>query len=623
MQQSEFFWLGSGTEDSNLPAAPFFGCFFIKNQVYYRYRGCGRRKTRTHRKECGEMSNTGKQKKISIGVEDFKEIIDRNGYFVDKTLMIKKLIESNAKVTLFMRPRRFGKTLNQLMIRRFFEDEITEKGEKVDNGYLFDGLKIAECGEEIMRHQQQYPVIFVSLKSAKQPKYEMAYGALADEVYHEFMRHRYVLQSDALLPIEKERYENLLNRRADEKEVAKAFAFLSECLYKYHGKNTIILIDEYDVPLENAYFEGFYDKMIKFIRSLFESALKTNPYLEKSVITGCLRISKESIFTGLNNLETDSVLHTRYGDSFGFTQEEVEELLAYYGLSETLDEVKKWYDGYLFNEFEIYNPWSILKYVNDRKDHVTEFALPYWSNTSSNSIVREMVGEADEDAKEDLETLINGGAIEKQVHEDITYGDIHQSQDNLWSFLFFTGYLKKVGERKDVTGEKLYLTMKIPNTEVKTIYRESISYWFEQRMKETDRSPLKHALETGDCEAAENFINEQLFHAISYYDYAENFYHGFMTGLLVNIGGYRVKSNRESGTGRPDIVMTESKYRGRAMILELKISDTMQGMEKKCREGLAQIEAGGYDKPLEEDDYQPILRYAICFFKKKCMVKKA
>ena len=567
------------------------------------------------------MNKQEKLKKISIGVEDFKEIIDKDGYFVDKTLMIKKMIESNAKVTLFTRPRRFGKTLNQFMIRRFFEDERTEKGEKIDNGALFDGLAITKCGEEILSHQQQYPVIFLTLKSAKQPTYEMAYGALADEIYNEFMRHRYVLQSDALLPIEKERYENLLNRRADEKEVAKAFAFLSECLFKYHGKNTIILIDEYDVPLENAYFRGFYDKMIDFIRSLFESALKTNPYLERSVITGCLRISKESIFTGLNNLKVDSVLRTEYGDSFGFTESEVEAMLAYYNLQEELPEVKQWYDGYLFNDIEIYNPWSIVNYVYDHDRKITQFALPYWSNSSSNSIIREMVGEADADAKHDLETLINGGTIEKQVHEDITYGDIHQTQDNLWNFLFFTGYLKKVGERKE--GNNLKLEMKIPNIEIATIYENSISYWFEQRIKQTDRSPLVRALETGDCEAAEDFINEQLFQTISYYDYAENFYHGFMAGLLLNIGGYLVRSNRESGNGRPDIVMTESKFRGRAMILELKISDTMQGMEKKCEEALTQIEAQQYAVPLAEDCYQPILKYAICFFKKRCMVKKA
>ena len=566
------------------------------------------------------MSDT-KKKKISIGVEDFKEIIDKDGYFVDKTLMIKKLSESNAKVTLFMRPRRFGKTLNQFMIRRFFEDEITEKGEKVDNGYLFDGLAVTECGEEIMQHHQQHPVIFLTLKSAKQPTYALAYMELKKRISEEYKRHRYVLQGGILTADEKAHFEAVCSIMDDDSLYTDALEFLAMCLAKYHGKQTIILVDEYDVPLENAYFRGFYDEMIDFIRFLFESALKTNPYLEKGVITGCLRISKESIFTGLNNLETDSVLHTRYGDSFGFTQEEVEAMLAYYDLNEQLDEVKKWYDGYLFNNFEIYNPWSLLKYVNDRKDHVTEFALPYWSNTSSNSIVREMVGEADELAKADLETLMAGGTIEKPVHEDITYGDIHQSQDNLWNFLFFTGYLKKVGERKE--GNNLKLEMKIPNIEIATIYENSISYWFDQRMKATDRSPLKYALEAGDCEAAENFISEQLFHAISYYDYAENFYHGFMAGLLVNIGGYLVRSNRESGNGRPDIVMTESKFKGRAMILELKISDTLKDMEKKCEEALTQIEEQQYAVPLEEDGYQPIFKYAICFFKKGCIVRKA
>ena len=508
-------------------------------------------------------------KKLPVGVDSFKKLRREDCYYVDKTGLLADLMAIWGEANLFTRPRRFGKTLNQFMIRRFFEDERTEKGEKVDNAYLFDGLKIAECGEEILKHQQQYPVIFLTLKSAKQPNFEMAYGALADEIYNEFMRHRYVLQSDALLPIEKERYENLLNRRADEKEVAKAFAFLSECLFKYHGKNTIILIDEYDVPLENAYFRGFYDKMIDFIRSLFESALKTNPYLERSVITGCLRISKESIFTGLNNLKVDSVLRTEYGDSFGFTESEVEAMLAYYNLQEELPEVKQWYDGYLFNDIEIYNPWSIVNYVYDHDRKITQFALPYWSNSSSNSIIREMVGEADAGAKRDLETLINGGTIEKQVHEDITYGDIYQTQDNLWNFLFFTGYLKKISERKDESGETLYLSMAIPNTEIKTIYKNSIAYWFEQRIKQTDRSPLVRALETGDCEAAEDFINEQLFQTISYYDYAENFYHGFMAGLLVNIGGYRVKSNRESGNGRPDIVMQTVQVRkGSVIILE-------------------------------------------------------
>ena len=567
------------------------------------------------------MNQQEKRKKIAIGVEDFKEIIDKDGYFVDKTLMIKKLIESRAKVTLFTRPRRFGKTLNQFMIRRFFEDERTRSGERIDNGHLFDGLKIAECGGEILSHRQQYPVIFLSLKSAKQPNFQEAYKKLCRGIAEEFRRHQYLLEGKSLADDQKILFKKIMTEQADYGEYNDALKFLSECLWQYHGKNTIILIDEYDVPLENAYFEGFYDKMIKFIRSLFESALKTNPYLEKSVITGCLRISKESIFTGLNNLKVDSVLRTEYGDSFGFTESEVEAMLAYYNLQEELTEVKRWYDGYLFNDIEIYNPWSIINYIYDRDRKITKFALPYWSNTSSNSIIREMVGEADQEAKADLETLINGGTIEKPVHEDITYGDIHQSQDNLWNFLFFTGYLKKVGEQKE--GNNLKLAMKIPNIEIATIYENSISYWFEQRMKETDRSPLVHALETGDCEAAENFISEQLFHTISYYDYAENFYHGFMAGLLVNIGGYLVRSNRESGNGRPDIVMTESKFRGRAMILELKISDTIKDMEKKCEEALTQMEEQKYESSLEEDCYQPILKYAVCFFKKRCMVKKA
>ena len=570
------------------------------------------------------MRNTEKRKKISIGVEDFKTLIDWNGYFVDKTLMIRDLIENHAMVTLFTRPRRFGKTLNQFMIRRFFEDEITEKGEKVDNGYLFDGLAITRCGEEIMQHQQRYPVIFMSLKSAKQDSYDMAYASLIDEISKEFKRHAYLLQGESLSPKEKQEFQLVMDKEAQPIAYAKALGFLSECLTKYHGHKTIILIDEYDVPLENAYLHGFYDEMIGFIRSLFESALKTNPYLEKGIITGCLRISKESIFTGLNNLKVDSVLHTDYADSFGFTEAEVQEMLAYYDLSAELPEVKQWYDGYLFNQIEIYNPWSIINFVYDRDRKITQFALPYWSNSSSNSIIREMVGEADEEAKEDLETLINGGTIEKRVHEDITYGDIHQSQDNLWNFLFFTGYLKKISERKDAAGENLYLTMKIPNTEVKTIYQDSISYWFDQRMKATDRSPLLHALESGDCEAAEDFINRQLMETISYFDHAESFYHGFMAGLLTNIGGYRVKSNRESGSGRPDIVLqTPNIRKGRVIILELKLAESIADLEPAADRGLAQIEEQRYAAPFTSEGYPDVRKYAVSFYKKDCTLRKA
>ena len=326
----------------------------------------------------------------------------------------------------------------------------------------------------------------------------------------------------------------------------------------------------------------------------------------------------------MNNLKIDSVLHTDYADSFGFTEAEVEAMLAYYDLSEELPEVKRWYDGYLFADIEIYNPWSIINYVYDRDRKITQFALPYWSNSSSNSIIREMVGEADEEDRADLETLINGGAIEKRVHEDITYGDIHQSQDNLWNFLFFTGYLKKISERKDQSGENLYLSMMIPNTEVKTIYRDSITYWFDQRIKEIDRSPLRLALEAGDCQAAEDFISGQLMDTISYFDHAESFYHGFLLGLLTNIGGYRVKSNRESGNGRPDIVMqTVNIRKGRVMILELKIASSIADLEAACDRALEQIEEQRYAEPFQAEGYPDVKKYALSFYKKECMVKKA
>lgn len=568
------------------------------------------------------MSENVRKRAIAIGVEDFKEIIEKGSYYVDKTLMIEELIRSDSKVTLLTRPRRFGKTLNQSMIRRFFEDERKEDGALVDNSCLFDGLAISQCDEKVLGHKQQYPVISISLKSAKQGDFDMAYKCLADDIYREFVRHRYVLQGDKLLSIEKERYENLMNRKADMDEVAKSFAFLSECLAKYHGKNVFILIDEYDVPLENAYFEGFYDDMIKFIRSFFESALKTNPYLEKGIITGCLRISKESIFTGLNNLEVDSVLGVHYANRFGFTQEEVTTMAYYYGLEVKLDEIKRWYDGYRFGKYEIYNPWSIINYIKNATVDSEYLPRPYWSNTSSNNIVKEMVDDADDETKKDLETLMNGGTIEKIVHEDITYEDIHENMDNLWNFLFFTGYLKKEGERQEDT--EIYLSMSVPNLEVKSVYNNSISRWFEKKLEVTDRSSLIEAFEAGDCEAAAEFISEQLEETISYHDSSESYYHGFLAALLSGTKKYKADSNKESGNGRPDLIFKTKRIRnGRAMILELKKARSFNEMDRKCDEALQQIEDRRYEIDLRNEGYEDITKYGICFYKKECLIKKA
>ncbi|MCQ4637876.1 ATP-binding protein [Anaerovorax odorimutans] len=559
-------------------------------------------------------------KPLPIGYEDFKEVVDGNFYYIDKTHMIKSLLDEASKVSLFTRPRRFGKTLNLSMIRRFFELELDSKGNPIDNGYLFEGMKIQASGERYMSRQGQYPVIDLSLKSAKQPDFEMAYESLKDEIAKEYRRHALILDGDSLAEDEKERFRAVMERRADRIEYAKALEFLSKCLARYHEKQVIILIDEYDVPLENAYFKGFYDEMIDFIRSLFESALKTNGSLEFAVITGCLRISRESIFTGLNNLEIYSILGPRHASSFGFTEEEVREMLSYYELGDKYEELKEWYDGYRFGDLEIYNPWSIINYVKTATADYDAFPKPYWSNTSSNSIIRELVEEADPATRQEIERLIAGETIEKPVHEDITYGDIHESRDNLWNFLYFTGYLKKVGERQE--GDVSYLELAIPNVEIRSIYRNTILTWFDKKIEKADLTPLFTAIEDGDCEGVGNFLSDQLLDTISFYDYAENYYHGFLAGLLKTWQKYQVYSNRESGLGRSDLILKAPSVRGGAVILELKVTDKFQKMEQCCQQALAQIEEKDYEAGLREEGYSRIQKYGICFYRKECLVRK-
>lgn len=560
------------------------------------------------------------KKMIPVGYEDIRELIEHGFYYVDKTLMIKELLDNRAKVNLITRPRRFGKTLNQSMIRRFFELELDDNGRKIDNGYIFKDLKISACGESYLSWQGEYPVINLSLKSGKQPDYEMAYASLIDEIAKEYKRHSYILGTDKLTEEEKGRFRALMERRAGKLDNAKSLEFLSYCLSKFHQKNVIILIDEYDVPLENAYFAGFYDEMITFIRSLFESALKTNQGLEFAVVTGCLRISRESIFTGLNNLVIYSVLTPGYSDRFGFTEEEVKDMVSYYEIEEKFTELKEWYDGYCFGNTEIYNPWSIINYVKTATIDINAFPKAYWSNTSSNSIVRELVENADFETKKELESLIAGETIEKRVHEDITYGDIHESQDNLWNFLYFTGYLKSTGERQ--IGEDIFLELSIPNAEIRSIYRNMILTWYDKKVRRSDTTPLFRAIDSGDCEAFGDFISEQLLDTISFFDYAENYYHGFLTGLLKTSKKYSVWSNRESGTGRPDIILKTPSVRGSAVILELKITDDFSKMKDVCREALKQIEEKNYEAGLRTEGYSNIKKYGLCFYRKECLVMK-
>lgn len=560
------------------------------------------------------------KRRIPIGIENYREMIDGEYYYVDKTLLIKEILDHGSKVYLMTRPRRFGKTLGLSTIRTFFEDTRDEDGNKVDNVHYFDGKKIMDAGEKYTSHAGKYPVIKLSLKSAKQPDFDTAYQCLVAEIAGEFRRHNYVLTSGLLTEEEQKLYSMLMNQTAEYQHYATSIFLLSEYLERYHGKGAVILIDEYDVPLENAWFEGFYEPMVKFIRSIFESSLKTNDHLALAVVTGCLRISKESIFTGLNNLNVVSILSIGFGEYFGFTPEEVEEMLEFYEIDSYKEMAKRWYDGYLFGDEEVYNPWSVINFVYNMVDGSAKFAKPYWSNTSSNSIVRDLVERADSQVRKEIEHLIDGGIIEKPIHEDITYDTVYDSQDNLWNFLFFTGYLRKESERQE--GELQYLTMSIPNAEISYIYKNTILAWFDKKIRKTDMSPLIRALEEGDCETAGKFLSAQLMDTISFYDYQESYYHGFLAGILKCSNQYIVLLNREAGTGRSDLMLQETVFGGRGMILEIKVARKIKDMERLCDEALAQIEERQYEEELREEGYQEIIKYGVCFFKKGCLIKQ-
>ena len=569
-------------------------------------------------------------KKIGIGYEDYKRFIDDDMYYIDKTMLIADVIEKGGEVTLFTRPRRFGKTLALSMLQTFFELEYDYEGNVIDKRRYFEGKKIMNAPDKILSMMGKYPVIKLSLKSAKQNDYFTAFKKLRDEIIDEYKRHSYLWENDMLPENDREMLKKLSVPADDDKldteekkvvEIARystSLKTLSSALKQYHNKSVIILLDEYDVPLENAYYEGFYKEMVGFIRSLFESALKTNDALERGVITGCLRISKESIFTGLNHLEINSVYNNGFSEAFGFTQAETEAMLIDYGIADRIEEAKKWYDGYLFGETEIYNPWSIIRYVKGIAVDNEKYPKPHWPNTSSNLVIKELVWHATPEMKKELDILINGGTIEKRIHEDITYDDIHESEDNLWNFLFFTGYLKKVSERKD--GRDIYLTMKIPNEEIASIYENQISSWFEKQVNDTDRGVLNKAVLEGDTETIENYVSDLLAKSISVFDSDEAFYHGYFLSLLYGIPGYTAQPNREEGDGRPDIVLYPDRPRDPAIIFELKVRKKFNEMENGLNEAYDQIKTKKYEEGVLDDGYMGVKSYGICFCKKSCIV---
>ena len=559
------------------------------------------------------MLLTNGKKRIPIGYEDFKQLIDSGFYYVDKSMFIYELLHSGGQNNLITRPRRFGKTLNFSMLKYFFD--INEK----DNAYLFDGLKISEYYEELAMYRNTHPVITLSLKCAKQGNYREALRGLKYEIQRQFINNKFILDSDKLADEYKDEYKKILSM--DEDAVwSNSIQLLSICLKQYYGTKTIILIDEYDVPLEDAYFSGYYDEMVRFIRSLFESALKTNSALEFSVITGCLRISKESIFTGLNNLAVNSILSNKYSESFGFVQSEVDELMRYYNIEEKSQLMKKWYDGYLFGKSEVYNPWSVLNQVKEWSEDKDISAIPWWTNTSSNNIIRTLVSQADNETKDIIENLIHGGNVETVLKETVTYGDLTENNENIWSFLFFTGYLKikEIVKTGEVIGEPSIYSLVIPNLEIKSCYTDIIIQYFEIYKKAINKDNLYKALLGRNAQDFAEQITDLLRKTISYYDSTESFYHGLISGLLSGNVYYKVESNRETGDGRSDLVLYQQDVAQNAVILEFKVCGKNETADDAAKRALKQINDRDYASKAREDGYKNIIKYGVAFKGKMC-----
>lgn len=558
-------------------------------------------------------------KDLPVGISNFKDVIDENYYYVDKTMVLKDLIDQFGKVFFMLRPRRFGKSLLLSMVQTFFEDGRDGNGSPVDNSRYFEGAKILSCGDTYTKEMGKYPVIHMSLKDGAGDTAEDTKFLLREVIKLEFKRHNYVL--DSLDYDDRERFLRLSDGTAERQEYLISLKFLSGCLYAYHKKRVIVLIDEYDVPMEKAWNNGYYDEMVSFMRIFLSSGLKDNSAVGLGVVSGCLRIAKESIYTGLNNLSVISILNEEYDEYFGFTDDETAKLLLDYDLTDKEDEVKQWYDGYLFGNCNVYNPWSILNYVQQHKTNHDKLPAEYWSNTSSNDILRTLLQKASVYARDELEILLAGGAIEKRVHEDMTYEELdlppgENFEDNIWNILLFTGYLRLVSIRLEDTS--LYVKLCIPNAEVKEIFRNQISGWLKDRSAKLDGNLFGNILKSGDADGVKQFIGKELADTVSYMDSAEAFYHGFMAGLLQIVPQYKVLSNREAGEGRYDLVMVPVQD-DPLMIFELKYTKERKKMQDMAQAALEQIHEKKYDAPYM-DEYDEIVRYGICFCGKSLRV---
>ncbi len=554
---------------------------------------------------------------ILIGGESFREIRERDCFYVDKTDLLEELLASvPPKVSLITRPRRFGKTLTMSMLRDFFDIQ-------KDSRDIFKGLKVAHNKELCDEWMNKHPVVFLSLKYVEGKNFDHAVAQFASLISRVCTEHSYLNDSAGVTAADKQEISELIFKQADVTALENSLLTLCRALQNHWGKPVILLIDEYDVPLACAQQNGYYHEMVSFIRNMLGAALKTNEALQFAILTGCLRIAKESIFTGLNNFKCYGISEVKFADKFGFTSSEVDDILAKASFSSKKEEMKEWYDGYRFgNDQEMYCPWDILQYVNDLCDNPKALPQAYWNNTSGNAIVRSFIGRTDLNISEKFEALINGGCVAAKIVESLTYDSLHSSEENLWSLLYLTGYLTKASEEQiEACGrladdDKTFLV--IPNKEVRKIFTESIASWFTDTMLEMDRRPLFESFWSGDADKLSRLVSRILLNTISYHDYKEDFYHAVLTGIFVG-SGYAVTSNRESGRGRADIIVKDQRN-SRSAVIEVKHANTSAELAPLAEAALQQIDDKEYDAPLR-DNYETVIHWGMAFFEKRCIAK--
>ena len=550
---------------------------------------------------------------IPVGVSDFEEIRRNGYYYVDKSGLIGELLSTTGtKVTLITRPRRFGKTLGMSMLESFFDI-------RKDNKALFEELEIAKRHELCMEWMNQWPTVFVSFRQVDGLNFNSAYDMLTLVISELYKKHLYLLDSDKLDSFDKEIVKQLIQGTASAKDMKGSLMLLTRLMYQQYGKPVILLIDEYDVPVAKANRNGYYEEMLDVMKGLMQ-ALKDNQALCFAVITGCLKIAKESIFTGTNNFISDTITDSRLNEYFGFVQSEVDQILKDADVLDKAESIREWYDGYHFGDFDVYCPWDVMNYLLELQRNPKAKPVSYWKNTSDNAVIRSFIDYAGSNITGKLETLLAGGTIVQRVDENLTYDYLHSSEENLWSMLYLTGYLTKARE-EDYNGKLAdgTVALMIPNAEIKEIFETTVVKWFDDSTKKCDRSTLFHAVWNGDSENLTKEMNVLLRRTISYHDYKEDFYHAFLAGIFTG-AGYMVDSNKEHGEGRSDVVVYDP-INSRVAVFEAKYTKSLDKLESECDAALQQIDDRMYAKKYE-DDYDQILCYGISFFKKRCMVKK-